>query len=60
MIDVHRAETEHELALVDESFVVRPAVIAHTIEQPLIPPAARLDIADGILTVVVASVAHAV
>jgi hypothetical protein len=37
-------QLHHQLAGVDEALVIRPAMCAGAIEQPLIPPTARFNI----------------
>src|SRR5262249_18465216 len=44
MLHFPAVQLHHQLAGMDETFVVRPAMCAFAIEQALIPPAARLDI----------------
>ena len=47
MLLLPAVQLHDQLAGMDEPFVVRPAVVALAAEQPLIPPAAGLDISDA-------------
>jgi hypothetical protein len=40
-------QLHHELAGMDEAFVIRPAMIALAVEQPLIPSAAGLNVSNA-------------
>ena len=40
-------QLQYQVAGIDEAFVVRPAMCAFTVEQPLIPPAAGFDISHA-------------
>ena len=47
MLLLPAVQLQDQPAAGDEAFVVRPAVVAPAAEQPLIPPAARLDVAHA-------------